>query len=313
MKGLPSFKHKAEEAVSGQLRAQGLDILQVNVGYRCNMSCKHCHIGAGPARTEEMDGDNIEAVLSVLGENDIGTLDITGGAPELNPRFSSLVEEARGLGRRVIVRSNLTVFFEEGYADLPEFFASRDVEVVASLPYYLEENVDRVRGSGTFGKSIDALRRLNSLGYGTGGKSLSLVYNPQGAFQAPPQEELEKQYRKELKERFGVSFDSLFTFTNMPVGRFRDFLVRTGGLEKYYAELVSSFNPSTLEGIMCKRLINVGWDGRLYDCDFNQVLGLTVLEGLPGHIRDFDRGLLGERAIAVDEHCFGCTAGQGST
>jgi radical SAM/Cys-rich protein len=310
------FREKVEECLSGPIMAQGLEILQVNLGYRCNMSCKHCHIEAGPSRGEEMGRDTVDAVISVLVETDIGTLDLTGGAPELNPHFERLSAAALALGRRVIVRSNLTVLLEEGSEWLAGFFLDNDVEVVASLPYYIRENVDRVRGTGTFDKCMEALRRLNEMGYGGGAggkKMLKLVYNPQGAFLSPPQEELECRYREVLGGRFGVSFDGLYSISNMTVGRFKGFLERVGLLREYHEALVSAFNPGTLDGLMCRQLINVGWDGRLYDCDFNQALGQPLLEGLPGHITDFRYDELSARGIAVEEHCFGCTAGQGST
>jgi radical SAM/Cys-rich protein len=215
----------------------------------------------------------------------------------------------------VIVRTNLAIFYEAGMEGLPEFYRDNNVELVASLPYYLEDNVDRVRGSGTFKKSIAALQKLNSLGYGngTGERNLNLVYNPQGAFLSPAQNILEDDYKRELKARFDISFNRLFTVTNMPIGRFKDFLARTGNLAKYMDTLVCAFNPETLHDIMCRHLISVRWDGTLFDCDFNQVLGLTVDSCAPTHIRDFDHARLSTRLIAVNDHCFGCTAGQGST
>jgi radical SAM/Cys-rich protein len=297
------------------LLALDLKILQVNLGYQCNLACKHCHVSAGPGRSEVMDGRTIDAVLRAFLDNPFETLDITGGSPELNPHFRALVAEARKAGRHVIVRTNLAIFFERGMDDLPRFYRDNGVELVASLPYYIEDGVDRVRGSGTFKKSIAALKLLNGLGYGNGarGTSLSLVYNPQGMFLAPAQGTLEAEYRRELGERFGVSFTRLYTFTNMPVGRFREFLVRTGNLEKYTSTLSCAFNPLALDGIMCRHLLNVGWDGRLFDCDFNQVLGLGVDPDKSQHIRDFDHDALAHRRITVDDHCFGCTAGQGST
>jgi radical SAM/Cys-rich protein len=226
-----------------------------------------------------------------------------------------LVAEARRLEKRVIARSNLTIFFEEGMEDLPEFYAEHGVEVVASLPYYMESGVDRVRGEGTFRKSIEALRKLNSLGFGAdeGGMLLNLVYNPPGAFLPPAQETLEGEYKRELGEKFGISFSRLFTFTNMHIGRFREFLAASGYLKPYTDKLVSAFNPATLDGLMCRHLLSVGWDGSLYDCDFNLVLGLKVAEGCPENIGDFDLPKLSSRRIAVGDHCFGCTAGQGST
>ncbi len=308
------FEERIRSVRPGPLRSSGIEILQVNLGYRCNMSCTHCHVEAGPGRNEEMDRDTIETVLSVLGENTIGTLDITGGAPELNPHFRYLVEEAKAMGCAVIVRTNLTVFFERRMEGLPEFYSSHGVEVTASLPCHLETNVDRVRGEGTFEKCIKALQRLNALGYADGlsNNKLNLVYNPSGAFLAPPQKTLEDDYRRELKKRFGVLFDHLYTFANMPIGRFRDHLVRTGTLETYMGNLRGGFNPETLDGLMCRHLISVRWDGMLFDCDFNQVLGVPVADA-PRHIRGFDYSALKDRRTAVGDHCYGCTAGQGST
>ncbi len=308
------FRERILGVLSKPLTARGIEILQVNLGYTCNMTCKHCHIGAGPGRHEAMARENIEAVLDVLRENEITVLDITGGAPELNPHFRFLLQEARKTGAHVIVRTNLTIFFEERMKGLPEFFRDNMVEVIASLPYYLESDVDRIRGKGTFQKSIKALMKLNSLGYGAGtDRKLNLVYNPAGIFLPPPQKTLEEDYKRELRNRFGISFDKLFTFTNMPVGRFRDFLSRSGSLEKYMEKLSSAFNAQTLDGLMCRHLINVGWDGKLYDCDFNQILGLNVNSNCAGHIMDFDHSKLACREITLDNHCYGCTAGQGST
>lgn len=309
------FREKIKNEQSHPLRASGIKVLQVNLGYRCNMTCKHCHVKAGPQRDEMMDRENIEAVLSALTGNDIKTLDITGGAPELNPNFKYFVKEAIKAGSHVIVRTNLTIFFEDSMEDLPEFYRENKVELIASLPYYLEDNVDRVRGKGSFQKSIKALRILNELGYGRDSAELkvNLVYNPQGAFLSPSQAVLEEEYKKEFSVRYNIFFNKLYTFANMPVGRFRDFLVRTNNLAKYMEKLKSAFNPETLENVMCRRIISVGWDGRLYDCDFNQMTDLCVLEGYPKHIKGFDFSLLSEREIAVDEHCYGCIAGQGST
>jgi radical SAM/Cys-rich protein len=262
-----------------------------------------------------MSREIVEAVLRVLQDNPLATLDITGGAPELNPHFRMLVTQARAAGKRVIVRTNLSVLLEKGNEDLPEFYRDHGVELVASLPCYLAENVDAVRGSGAFDRSISALRILNEMGFGSGpdGQSLTLVYNPRGAFLSPAQSGLEADYRKELKNRYNVTFSRLFAFTNMPVGRFRDSLIRNDNLEIYQEMLASAFNPATLDNIMCRSLISVGWDGRLYDCDFNQALGFGLDNNVPGHIRDFDYELLSRRVISVDDHCFGCTAGQGSS
>ena len=308
------FREKLQTAQEGPLTAAGIDMLQVNVGYRCNLSCKHCHAEGGPERQEVMSRDTADAVLRVIRDGRIRTLDITGGAPELNPYFRHLAEEAKSAGRHVVVRTNLAIFFERDMEDLFKWYDRDGVELVASLPSSRHEQVDRVRGSGIFEKSIAALKRLNSLGYGTdSGSRLNLVYNPAGAFLPPEQTSLEAEYRKELLSTFGVTFNRLYTFANMPIGRFRQFLLRTGNLSMYMAKLADAFNPQTLCGLMCRRLLNVGWDGRLYDCDFNQMTGVGVTEGCPSVISDFDYDRLASRKIAVDDHCFGCTAGQGST
>jgi radical SAM/Cys-rich protein len=309
------FRDRMLDAGPEALTAGGIRILQVNLGYRCNMSCKHCHVEARPDRDELMNKENVGAVLAAVKNGGIGTLDITGGAPEMNRHFKYLVEQARKAGCRVSVRTNLTIFFEDGGEYLPKFMNDHSVEVVASLPYYTESDVDRVRGKGTFEKCIGALRMLNRLGYGSGcgDKKLNLVYNPPGAFLPPVQKTLEEDYKIELDRRFGVSFDALYTFSNMPIGRFRDYLLRTGGLEKYTAKLVCAFNPDTIPGLMCRQLISVGWDGRLYDCDFNQMLGLAVHDGCPQNIKEFDLSRLAGRTITVGDHCYACTAGQGST
>ena len=262
-----------------------------------------------------MSRDTVEAVLLALRRSPVGVLDITGGAPELNPHFRYLVEGAKQTGSHVIVRTNLTVFFEKGLEDLPEFYDRHAVEIVASLPCYSESAVERVRGKGVFQKSVECLLKLNGLGFGTGaaGKRLNLVYNPSDSYLAPPQEILEEDYRRELKGRFGICFDGLYVFVNMPVGRFRDRLVRAGELERYLLMLEAAFNPGTLDGLMCRHQINVGWDGRLYDCDFNQVLGLAADANCPQHVRSFDYMKLSDREMTLGDHCFGCTAGQGST
>lgn len=309
------FEDKLREHHAFPLKAAGIDILQVNLGYRCNMACRHCHVNAGPGREEMMSREDIERVVALLRGSPVKVLDITGGAPELNPHFRYLVSEARRNNIHVIVRSNLTIFFEKGMEQLPEFYQEQGVEVIASLPYYRKEGVDRVRGSGAFGKSITALRLLNKLGFSidSTGLRLNLVFNPQGAFLPPAQEMLETEYKRELKEHFGITFDHLYAFTNMPIGRFRDFLVRTGNISKYMEKLACSFNTKALDGVMCRHLISIGWDGRLYDCDFNQMIGLTVLESYPRRLDEFDFDLLSRREIALGDHCYGCTAGQGST
>jgi len=312
---ITEFEHKAYEVLKAPLLSAGVQSLQVNVGYSCNMACRHCHVNAGPDRPEMMEKETVDQVLSVMKEHDIGTLDITGGAPELNPHFNYFVASAKEAGCHVIVRSNLTIFFEKGFEHLPEFYREHAVEITASLPYYLNSSVDRVRGAGAFEKSIQALQALNRLGYGNGSgmKRLNLVYNPAGTFLAPDQMTLEQEYRKALAADHNISFDHLYVFSNMPIGRFRDHLERTGSLEKYLKTLEDSFNPSTLDGLMCRQLVSVGWDGTLYDCDFNQVLGLRMRDPDSQHIRDFDLGRLAGREIRVGDHCYGCTAGQGST
>lgn len=296
------------------LGPRDIRILQVNVGYRCNMACKHCHIGAGPANMQEMSRETSDVVLRVIAGHNIPTLDITGGAPELNPNFRYLIAEAARSGVHIIVRTNLTVILEKGMEDLADFYSTHGVEVIASLPYYTESEVDRVRGKGAFAGSIKALKEFNDLGYGSSAeKKINLVYNPLGAFLPPGQRILEQDYKRELWNRFGVVFNDLYVFANMPIGRFKEYLVRSGNLEAYAARLAASFNPSTLEGLMCRFLVNVGWDGTLYDCDFNQALGLAIDPDSSRHIREFDVPRLLRRKISVGEHCHACAAGQGST
>ena len=309
------FQEQVRSVMHEPLRALDVKVLQANMGYWCNMACSHCHVSAGPGRTEAMDRQTADAVLGAFLDNPIDTLDITGGAPEMNPHFRSLVRSARKAGRRVIARTNLTIFSEPGMEDLPEFYREQGVELIASMPCYLEGNVTAIRGEGAFRKSIEALRRLNGLGFGSGeaGRSLSLVYNPGGAFLSPPQAALEGDYRRELRDRYNVSFTRLYAFTNMPIGRFRDSLMRRGSHDQYLDMLASAFNPCTLGNIMCRNLVSVGWDGKLCDCDFNQVLGLAVDPDAPQHISEFDHRALARRRITIDDHCFGCTAGQGST
>jgi radical SAM/Cys-rich protein len=297
------------------LRAGEVETLQVNVGKLCNQACKHCHVDAGPRRTEIMTRETAGQVIAAVRRFRIPVVDITGGAPELNPNFRYLVAEARRLGARVIVRHNLTVMFEPGQDDLPEFFREHEVEVVSSLPYFLEQQTDAQRGAGVFGKSIEALRRLNAVGYGrgAGGLTLNLVYNPVGAYLPPAQDAIERDFRREMLARYGVTFDRLYTITNMPIKRFLDYLRRTGNEERYMRRLVEAFNPATVEGLMCRGLVSVGWDGRLYDCDFNQMLELPVASGLPQTVDDFDPAAFAGRRVVTGAHCFGCTAGAGSS
>jgi radical SAM/Cys-rich protein len=315
----PEGRHKSFEKALAEgglfpLRASGIQVLQVNVGKLCNQTCRHCHVDAGPDRREVMSRETMQDCLDVLARTDIPTLDITGGAPELNPHFRWLVGEARHLGRHMIDRCNLTILLGPGYQDLPEFLAGQRVEVVASLPCYLPENTDAQRGNGVFDKSITALRRLNAVGYGQpdSGLVLTLVYNPLGPSLPPPQVALEAAYRRELKARYGVVFNRLYTITNMPISRFLDDLLQHGRYDQYMQKLIEAYNPAAAEGVMCRTTLSVGWDGRLYDCDFNQMLDLRLATGLPRHIRDFDFTQMEHRPIVTGQHCYACTAGCGS-
>jgi radical SAM/Cys-rich protein len=309
-----SFPGKLEECGHWPLRASGIDVLQVNVGKLCNQTCEHCHVDAGPDRREVMTRETMQLCLEVLARTDIPTLDVTGGAPEMNPHFRWLVTEARKLNRTVIDRCNLTILLAPGFTDLPEFLAGHHVEVVASLPCYLEENTDRQRGTGVFAKSIEALRHLNALGYGQSdtGLTLTLVYNPVGPALPPSEAKLEAAYRRELSGRYGVVFNRLFTITNMPISRFLADLYQAGKYDDYMQTLIRAFNPAAVEGLMCRTTLSVDWQGTLYDCDFNQMLALPVARSVPRHIRDFDEQLLAGRDIVTGRHCFGCTAGSGS-
>ncbi len=297
------------------LRSSAIEVLQVNLGKLCNQTCRHCHVDAGPDRREIMDESTIEACLAALKLAEIPTLDLTGGAPEMNPQFRSFVARARSLGCRIIDRCNLTILMAPGYEDLPEFLAEHGVEIVASLPCYLPENTDFQRGEGVFAKSIEALRRLNQLGYGCQDSDLvlTLVYNPLGPKLPPPQANLEAGYRRELLQRYGISFNRLFTITNMPISRFLADLTESGQYEPYMKLLIASFNPATTNALMCRTTLSVGWDGRLYDCDFNQMLDMELGSAYPKHIRDFDPAKLRDRPIVVGQHCYGCTAGSGSS
>jgi radical SAM/Cys-rich protein len=310
---MSSFDEKVKSVRGGPLVAKEVAILQVNLGYACNMSCKHCHLSAGPGRKEMMSRETIEAVLGVLRRERIGTLDITGGAPELHPELRNLVREARRIGTRVIVRTNLTVLEEPACRDLPEFFRDHRVDVIASMPGDTGASVSLVRGRGAFSRSLKVLRILNDRGYGTNGLQLHLVYNPPGAALAPLQKDIELEFRKTLRSRHGIAFNSLYVFPNMALGRFRDFLLRTAQLDSYMSMVREAFNPATLEGLMCRDLVSVRWDGALFDCDYNQALDLFVDSTCPRHIAGFDIGRLSRRNIVTGEHCFVCAAGQGGT
>lgn len=297
------------------LTATGISIFQVNLGKLCNQACRHCHVDAGPGGKEAITRETLELCLDILRDTGIPTVDITGGAPEMNTDFIWFVEECCKLGRHVMVRTNLTILSEPGYEDMPRFFAENKVEVIASLPYYMEQNTDSQRGRGVFKKSIESLKRLNCLGYGREGSGLTLdlVFNPGGAFLPPSQKALEADYKREMQKRYGITFNNLFTITNLPVGRFLAYLNSSGNFEMYMNRLVSSFNPSAAANAMCRNILSVGWDGTLYDCDFNQMLGLSVNHGAPSHIRDFDLSRLSKRQIVTGLHCYGCTAGAGSS
>lgn len=293
-----------------------LETLQVNLGYRCNQACVHCHVNAGPNRTESMSQETIEEVLRFLRASSVHTLDLTGGAPELNPHFRYLVSAARALGVRVIDRCNLTILEELGQEDLAEFLASHQVEIIASLPCYLEDNVDRQRGNGVFNASLRALRRLNGLGYGKDGSGLvlHLVYNPQGPVLPPPQAELEAAYHEHLAQ-YGIVFNRLYTLTNMPIARFGSMLISKGQFHGYMKLLRDNFQEANLPSVMCRTLVSVDWQGYVYDCDFNQMLGLPLVayERPRMHLAELSGQALEGKPITVAEHCYGCTAGQGSS
>jgi radical SAM/Cys-rich protein len=299
------------------LRRRTLETLQVNVGYVCNQTCLHCHVNAGPTRTESMTRETAGQVLEYLAASGAATLDLTGGAPELNAHFRDLVRGARARGARVIDRCNLTILFEPGQEDLAQFLAAERVEIVASLPCYTPELVDRQRGKGVYEKSIDAIRALNALGYGVAGSGLTidLVYNPQGASLPPAQEKLEADYKRILGDKFGIVFNRLFTIANMPIQRFGSTLVSKGQFNDYMKLLRSAHSDANLETVMCRSLVSVDWEGYLYDCDFNQMLGLPLR--LAGRARAHLRDVLGKdlsgNPIVVRDHCYGCTAGQGSS
>ncbi len=310
----PPFEQTLAQSGLAPLRATAIEVLQVNVGKLCNQTCRHCHVDAGPERREVMSRETMALCLDVLDRAGVPTLDVTGGAPEMNPHFRWLVSEARALGRNVIDRCNLTILLAPGFDDLPEFLAERQVEVVASLPCYLPQNTDAQRGEGVFEKSIAALHRLNAVGYGRpdGGLILTLVCNPVGPSLPPPQPGLEAAYRRELASRYGVIFNRLITITNMPISRFLDDLMRQGRVDEYMDKLIAAYNPAAAAGVMCRTMLSVGWDGRLYDCDFNQMLELGLSPDLSRHIRDFDPDQLSSRRIVTGPHCYGCTAGSGS-
>jgi radical SAM/Cys-rich protein len=313
----PDFKNRLSLLDESFIKRSRLDILQVNLGNRCNQECIHCHVGASPSGENSMAKEIIDAVIRFLrGANEKITLDLTGGCPEFNPHFKYLIEKAGSCAKKIIVRNNLTVLLEPGMGDLPEFFRKNEVHLICSLPCYTRQNVDRQRGSGVFDKSMEALKLLNLSGYGKLDRlELDLVYNPGGAFLPGEQSALEKDYKKTLLEQFGVVFNRLLTITNAPIKRFRDYLEQKGELEKYMSRLVDNFNGGIAESLMCRNLVSVGWDGRLYDCDFNQALGMDIKDiyGNSLKICEADPRDLEGLEIIFDSHCYSCAAGAGSS
>jgi radical SAM/Cys-rich protein len=301
--------------ISAPLMAQGIETLQINTGYRCNLQCRHCHVAASPSSTEIMSRETLEQCLNVLRDNPIPIIDITGGSPEMHPHMEWFLRECSGLGRRLMLRSNGVILLEKEYQFFVDLFAACRLEVIVSLPHLNPENTDRQRGDGAFDRLICALQGLNRLGYGRPHSDLvlNLVHNPSGAYLPGSQGALEANYRDALGAKYGIIFNHLFSITNMPIGRYLDFLLKSDNYEDYMNLLVQSFNPKALDAVMCKTTLSVAWDGRLYDCDFNQMLGLTTNHGAPDHISAFDMAKLERRQIVVDNHCYGCTAGQGSS
>jgi radical SAM/Cys-rich protein len=307
----PSFEQKA----AGPIMAEGIEIFQINLGYRCNLECRHCHVEAGPNRPELMSRQVMEMCLRVLRRHPISTIDITGGAPEMHPELPWFLEECASLGRRLLVRTNGVILLEPAYAPLLDLYARRRVEVVVSFPHVDLKITNRQRGDGVYSRLIEVLRKLNERGYGQSdsGLILNLVHNPGGAYLPGLQSSLENHYRQTLREKYGILFNHLFCITNMPIGRYLTYLKKTDNDEDYMTALVNAFNPATLPCVMCKTTLSVAWDGRLYDCDFNQMMGLTVNHGAPGHIKIFDLDRLARRRIVTGNHCYGCTAGAGSS
>lgn len=314
---LPYFKEQLKKHKLAPIKPSQLSILQINIGYMCNQVCAHCHVDAGPDRKEMMDLATMKDCLAVMKSNQIKTVDLTGGAPEMHPQFRWFVQEIRKQTSvdEIIVRSNLTIIMaNKKYHDLPAFFAQHNVHVISSLPFYKRNKTDRQRGNGVFDQSIKALQKLNEIGYGKAGKGLllDLVYNPSGAFLPADQKALENDFKKALKEDFGIEFNSLFTITNLPISRFLDYLIASENYEEYMHALVEAFNPAAVENVMCTNTISVSWEGYLYDCDFNQMLSLKV-DTKSSHISEFNAVDLQQRNIRLNQHCYGCTAGAGSS
>lgn len=315
---LPFFKEKLSKHNLLPLKPKQVEVLQVNLGKICNQVCKHCHVDAGPDRKEIMTRQTMQQVLEALKKFTPVTIDLTGGAPEMNPDFRWLVKEIRKLHPQVkiLVRCNLTIIVaNKRFNDLPEFYREHRVEVVSSLPFYRKGRTDSQRGDGVFDRSIKALKMLNQVGYGKAGSGLllDLVYNPTGAFLPPSQDMLQQQYKKELKQQYDVEFNNLYTITNLPVSRFLEYLVASGNYEEYMEKLVNSFNPAAAQNVMCRNTLSVGWDGKLYDCDFNQMLEVPLDATVPQHINEFSAEAIIDRQIFFHQHCYGCTAGAGSS
>ena len=313
-----TFQQKLLESELFPFQPKPIEILQLNLGKMCNQVCKHCHVDAGPDRKEIMEKDTMELCLQVLRKHPIQTVDLTGGAPEMNSNFRWLVTEIRKISQdiNILVRCNLTIILANPkYHDLPEFFRENSIEVVSSLPYFTALKTDAQRGNGVFEKSIQALRMLNKVGYGMPGSGLKLqlVYNPSGAFLPASQEGLEAEFKKRLLNQYGIHFNSLYTITNLPISRFLEYLLRSGNYDSYMQKLVEAYNPVAAANAMCRNTISIGWDGYLYDCDFNQMLDMKVACQESQHIRDWNLESLGKRSIVVNQHCFGCTAGAGSS
>ena len=313
---LSTFKTNLEKNNLFPLKPNPLEILQINLGYMCNQVCAHCHVDAGPDRKEIMSKETMQLCLEVLKKSNVTTLDLTGGAPEMNPNFRWFVEQAHKIGvQDFIVRSNLTIIMaNKKYHDLPEFFKNHNIHVISSMPHWTKGKTDKQRGDGVFNLSIESLKKLNKIGYGLKNSNLKLdlVYNPSGAFLPTNQKSLELDFKKALYDDFGIEFHNLFAITNLPISRFLDYLIASENYEDYMYALVEAFNPKAVDNVMCKNTLSVGWDGYMYDCDFNQMLNLKLKEPV-AHIKDFDENVLKKRTIQISQHCYGCTAGAGSS
>lgn len=311
---LETFADKIAQFGYHNLKPTGIDILQINVGKMCNQTCNHCHVDAGPDRKEIMTRETMQLCMDAVDNGQIKVVDLTGGAPEMNPDFRWFVEELNNRKVNIMVRSNLTIILANPkYHDLPEFYKKHKVEVISSLPHFSKLRTDAQRGEGVFDQSIKALQMLNAVGYGVEGSGLqlNLVFNPTGALLPPAQSSLERDFKERLARKYGITFNSLFAITNMPISRFLDYLLASGNYEAYMQELVESFNPTAIDSLMCRNMLSVGWDGYLYDCDFNQMLDMKTKA--VEHIKDFDKSKLADRLIKLDQHCYGCTAGAGSS